>query len=47
MNDTTPVPSASGLKANDLGVHWMPFTANRQFKQCPAPVRRAPKACTT
>jgi len=35
MNDTTPVPSASGLKANDLDAFWMPFTANRQFKQAP------------
>ena len=35
MNETTPVPSASGLKANDLDAFWMPFTANRQFKRTP------------
>ncbi|MTD94826.1 aminotransferase class III-fold pyridoxal phosphate-dependent enzyme [Hyphomicrobium sp. xq] len=35
MNDTTPVPPASGLKANDLDAFWMPFTGNRQFKRAP------------
>jgi beta-alanine--pyruvate transaminase len=35
MNETTPVSPASRLKPNDLDAFWMPFTANRQFKQAP------------
>ncbi len=28
-------PIAAGQKANDLDAYWMPFTANRQFKENP------------
>ena len=35
MTDADVVAQGSGLKTNDLDAFWMPFTANRQFKQAP------------
>jgi beta-alanine--pyruvate transaminase len=35
MTDTEMPPASKGLKTNDLDAFWMPFTANRQFKQSP------------
>ncbi len=35
MTDANDVALGSGLKTNDLDAFWMPFTANRQFKQAP------------
>jgi beta-alanine--pyruvate transaminase len=34
MSDANVAPPG-GLKTNDLNAFWMPFTANRQFKQAP------------
>ncbi len=35
------------MTAPTLDAHWMPFTANRQFKSRPAVARRRRRACTT
>jgi beta-alanine--pyruvate transaminase len=35
MTDANVAAPSSGLKTNDLDAFWMPFTANRQFKQAP------------
>ncbi|MEO8420468.1 MAG: aspartate aminotransferase family protein [Hyphomicrobium sp.] len=35
MKSARPAQAHAGLKTNDLDAFWMPFTANRQFKQSP------------
>jgi len=38
------VPAANALRPNDLEAYWMPFTANRAFKQSP-PLWLRPRTC--
>ncbi|MCQ8240892.1 aspartate aminotransferase family protein [Rhizosaccharibacter radicis] len=39
--DADPIPTFAGASPNDLDALWMPFTANRSFKQAPRMLGRA------